>query len=299
MITHPSNASLRTAPLILLTLLLMAPTLRGDDFKVVPLDVAVTPGSENRHEREIKFPKSEQRMVVNVVKPTLTVVSPPPDKANGSAVVICPGGGFAILSIDSEGLDVAKFLAARGVTCFVLKYRLMETRTEQPLVELFTRKDLKAAIATGFKNAAPDGLAAVRHVREHATDYGVDPKHVGIIGFSAGGMVALAVALRGEGSSRPDFAATIYGAYDLAEYGDKVRPDAPPLFVLVAQDDPLKLAPACVAVYQAWDAAHKKAELHVYTKGGHGFGMNKHGLPIDTWADRYADWLTQLNVIKK
>jgi acetyl esterase/lipase len=288
-------------PTVLLALFVIAPTVHADDFKVVPLDAGVASGSEkpNRPERDLKAPGSQQRWVVNVARPSLIVVPPPADKANGSAVVICPGGGFAILSIDSEGLEVAKFLAARGITCFVLKYRLMETKTNSPLVELFTRKDLKQAIKTGFKHAAPDGLAAVQHVREHAQDYAVDPNRVGILGFSAGGMIAIAVALRGEAASRPAFAATIYGAYDLAEYGDKVQPGAPPLFILVAEDDPLKLAAPCITIYQAWAAAHKKAELHVYTKGGHGFGMNKQGLPIDTWADRYVDWLSLLNVMKK
>jgi acetyl esterase/lipase len=299
MMTHRRRHSLRTVPVVFLVVFMIAPIVHADDFNVVPLDVAAAPGAEKRHEREINFPNSSQRMVVNVVKPSLIVVPPAAEKANGAAVVICPGGGFAILSIDSEGLEVAKFLAARGVTCFVLKYRLMETKTNSPLVELFTRKDLKQAIASGFKNAAPDGLAAVQYVREHAKDYGVDPNRIGILGFSAGGMVTVAVALRGEANSRPNFAASIYGAYDLAEYGDKVHPGVPPLFILVAEDDPLKLAAPCIAIYQAWGAAHKKAELHVYTKGGHGFGMTKQGLPIDTWADRYVDWLTLLNVIKK
>jgi acetyl esterase/lipase len=305
MTRHRKRVSLCIASVALLALFVLAPTLHADDYKVIPLDTstgaAPAPGSDNakRHERDITDPRSKQRWVVNVVNPTLTLVQPPADKANGSAVVICPGGGFAILSIDSEGLDVAKFLAAQGVTCFVLKYRLMETKTNQPLVELFTRKDLNDAIANGFKNAAPDGLAAVQYVREHAKDYAIDPKRIGIIGFSAGGMVTVATALRGEGSSRPDFAASIYGAYDLAKFGDKVSAGAPPMFVVVAEDDPLKLAPSCVTLYQAWAAAHNKAELHVYTKGGHGFGMNKRGLPIDTWADRYVDWLTLLNVIKK
>jgi acetyl esterase/lipase len=301
MMTHPSALFLRTVfgPVVLLAVFVSAPAVRADDFKVIPLGAAAGAEKRERPERDLKDPRSQQRWVVNVVQPTLTVVPPAADKANGSAVVICPGGGFAILSIDSEGLDVAKFLAARGITCFVLKYRLMETKTDHPLVELFTRKDLKEAIATGFKNAAPDGLAAVQYVHEHAKEYGVDPKRVGVIGFSAGGMIAIAVALRGEANSRPDFAATIYGAYDLAEFGDKVHPGAPPLFILAAQDDPLRLAAPCVAIYQAWAAAHKKAELHLYTKGGHGFGMNKQGLPIDTWAERYVEWLTLLNVLKK
>jgi len=302
MITHRSDLlRIVLVPISLLALLVIAPPVHADDFKVIPLDTGSAPGAAkpNRPECDLKDPRTKQRWVVNVARPTLTVVRPPADKANGSAVVICPGGGFAILSIDSEGFEVAKFLAARGITCFVLKYRLMETKTNSPLVELFTRKDLKAAIASGFKNATPDGLAAVRYVHEHAQEYGVDPDRVGILGFSAGGMIALAVAVRGEAGSRPAFAASIYGPYDLAAAGDKVPENAPPLFLLAAQDDPLKLSSPCVAVYQAWVAAHKKAELHLYTKGGHGFGMNKQGLPTDTWADRYVDWLTLLKVTKK
>jgi acetyl esterase/lipase len=279
------------------------PEARGDieGLQVVALYEGIAPGSENSKqvERQLGASKTGQSIVVNVVRPTLTVVRPESGKANGSGVVICPGGGFAILSIESEGLDVAKFLAARGVICFVLKYRLMETKTDSPLTELFTRKDLKEAIAAGFKVAAPDGIAAVRHVRQHAKEYDVDPDRVGILGFSAGGMVAVAAALRGDAGSRPAFAATIYGAYDLTAAGDKVDKDAPPLFVTVAQDDPLKLAPSCVALYQAWAAAGKRAELHVYMNGGHGFGMNRRGLPIDAWADRYVEWLTQLKVMKK
>jgi acetyl esterase/lipase len=303
MMTHPSAPFLRAVfeGVVLLAILVGAPAVRAEDFQVVPLPVGTATAVEKRErpERELKDPKTHQRWVVNVVQPTLTVVRPAADQANGSAVVICPGGGFAILSIDSDGFDVAKFLAARGITSFVLKYRLMETKTDYPLVELFTRKDLKEAIASGFKNATPDGLAALQHVREHAKDYGVDPNRVGILGFSAGGMIAIAVALRGEADSRPAFAASIYGAYDLAAAGDQVHPGTPPLFILAAQDDPLRLAAPCVAIYQAWAAAHKKAELHLYTKGGHGFGMNKQGLPIDTWAERYVEWLALLNVMKK
>ena len=98
-----------------------------------------------------------------MVEPTLTVLRPEAGKANGSSVVICPEAASLILSFESEGLDAAKFLAGKGVTCFVLKYRLMETKTDNPLVELFT-EDLKEAIAGGFKIATPDGLAAVQHV---------------------------------------------------------------------------------------------------------------------------------------
>jgi acetyl esterase/lipase len=286
---------------IIACLLGVATSAHAGELKIVPLYNGVAPGSEKwkQQERELKDPWTKQRIIVNVVKPTLTVVRPEAEKANGSAVVICPGGGFTILSIESEGLDAARFLAGKGVTCFVLKYRLIESKTESPFIELLMRKDFKEVFERMFKTATDDGLAAMRFVREHAKEYGVDPKRTGVLGFSAGGMVAAAVALRGDAKSRPAFAGVIYGAYDLAECGDKVHKEAPPLFLTAAQDDPLKLAPTCVALYQAWAAADKPAELHVYMKGGHGFGMNKQGLPIDAWAERFIEWLTVLKVLKK
>jgi acetyl esterase/lipase len=274
----------------------------AEDGLVVPLYAGVAPGSESwkQQEREIVDAQSNQRMVVNVVRPTLTVVPADPAKANGTGVVICPGGGFIALSVDSEGFHVAKFLAKRGVTCFVLKYRLMESYSDGPLMELLglmTHDKGKRAFADMFKIATGDGLAAMRHVREHAGEYGVDPERVGILGFSAGGMVATAVAVKSDAAARPACTATIYGAYDLAAEGDRVPDDVAPLFVAVAGDDPLNLAPPCIATYQAWAAAGEPAELHVYMKGGHGFGMNQQGLPIDAWAQRYVEWLGQLGLV--
>src|SRR5262249_7113178 len=135
---------------------------------------------------------------------------------------------------------------------------------------------------------------AVKVVRSHAGNWGIKPDRIGIIGFSAGGMVTTAVATEYDAESRPNFAAPIYGP----GFGSvKVPRDAPPLFILCAGDDPLVPAADSVRLYSEWKAAGKSAELHIYAKGSHGFGMRKQGLPIDTWADRYVDWLTLLNVM--
>jgi acetyl esterase/lipase len=135
-----------------------------------------------------------------------------------------------------------------------------------------------------------DGLAAVTFVRQHASEWGVSPDRVGIIGFSAGGAVAAAVALRYQPDGRPAFVAPIYAAAEMFK-NDPVPADAPPLFAAAASDDQLGLAPDSIVLYEKWTAAHKSAELHMYAKGGHGFGMHKQGIPTDHWIDTFAAWL--------
>jgi len=269
--------------------------------KVVDLYDGVAPGSENwKHsEKEVKHEPGKPRIIFNVAKPTLTVFQPEAGKANGTAVVICPGGGFFMLSIDSEGYEVARYLTAKGVTCFVLKYRLLQCETDNPLVEALSGGNYQEKVAPIIKLALADGMAAMAHIRTHAKDYGVNPGRIGIMDFSAGGTVAASVAYSYTAETRPDFVAPIYLAHDVAIKGDGVRSDAPPLFVVAASDDQLGLAPQSVAMYQAWTAAKKPAELHMYAKGGHGFGMNKQNLPCDTWADRLADWLQMQGLLKK
>ena len=133
-------------------------------------------------------------VVFNVASPTLTVFPADLAKANGTAVVICPGGAFFGLSIDSEGNDVARWLNEKGVACFVLKYRLVECKTDDPTRELMTRGNLDDVVAPIVKLAMADGNAAIGHARKHAKDYGINPERIGIIGFSAGGTVTASVA---------------------------------------------------------------------------------------------------------
>ena len=139
-----------------------------------------------------------------------------------------------------------------------------------------------------------DGLQAMKLVRRRAAEWGVAPDRIGIMGFSAGGSVTTGVALEYDADSRPDFAAPIYSApiEDIS-----VPADAPPLFIAVAHDDPFA-ASASVPLYSAWSAAGRSAELHIYSKGGHGFGMYKQGLPADHWIDHFGDWLQVQGVLE-
>ncbi|HNY79876.1 MAG: alpha/beta hydrolase [Sedimentisphaerales bacterium] len=290
-----------------LTLLMLGAVLalgamaQGAEEKVVRLYDGPAPGSEawKLPERQIKFGPAMTQVIVNVVQPTLTAFAPQAGTANGTGVVICPGGGFCMLCVDHEGYDVARYLTARGVTCFVLKYRLLQCETENPMLEASSGGNFLEKVAPIIKLALADGLAAMAHVRTHAKDYGVHPDRIGVMGFSAGGIVAASVAYNYTAETRPDFVAPIYLAHDLVIQGDGVRGDAPPLFVVAATDDHFGLAPQSVAIYQAWVAAKKPAELHLYAKGGHGFGMNKQDLPCDTWADRFADWLQMPGLLEK
>ena len=264
------------------------------------------PGSENWNWKEEKNDKNAIKlmMVYNIVNPTITVFSPEPSAANGTAVIVCPGGGFHFLSIDNEGNDVAKWLVKKGVTVFVLKYRVAHVTAADPFADMMAGlNDSSRKKAWDAENEATiplviaDGRAAITYVRKHASEYGIAPNRIGILGFSAGGTVTASTAFKYTAENRPDFVAPIY-AYMPAKLQSDVMPDAPPMFLACASDDQLSLAPHTVDLYTKWIAAKHTAEMHMYAKGGHGFGMNKQNLPTDNWIERFADWLTQQGFIK-
>ena len=267
----------------------------GSAQEVIPLYPGSVPGStpENYPEKEYFSKIWNTEVVTNVTKPSLTVFKPSPELRNGTAVVICPGGGFMALSINSEGNDVAKYLVAKGVTAFVLKYRLAHTgedATQEFTAMLADRQKFQELLGKIVPLAVADGLAAVVYVRQHASDWGVSPDRVGIIGFSAGGAVTAGVAFHYAPEGRPAFVAPIYAGGE--SFKDAAVPaDAPPMFIAAATDDQLGLVPTSISLYEKWTGAHKSAELHLYAKGGHGFGMRKQNLPTDHWIDRFADWL--------
>ena len=150
-------------------------------------------------------------------------------------------------------------------------------------------------IARTLPLAIADGREAVRLVRRRAAEWGIDRDRIGLMGFSAGAMLTVGVALERDVESRPDAVASIYA---VQRTPIAVPADAPPLFALVAADD-WAAAPATVALYSAWRAAARPAELHVYERGNHGFGMHRQGMPVDTWIERLGDWLQDQKFIRR
>ena len=285
---------------LLLCLMALAASLGAQ--RVIPLYAGAAPGSESwtQTQREYFSTAWGTPIVVNVSRPSLTVFLPPPDKATGTSVVICPGGGFYALSIASEGTDMAKWLAARGVAAFVLEYRLVKTGRDAAaeFAAAMNSGAIDSAAAPVIPLAIADGLAAMAYVRSHAAEFGIAPDRVGLMGFSAGGTIVAAVAYHHTAETRPAFLAAMY-AYTTPVPTSEVPADAPPLFVAAATDDGLGLAPESVELYSKWLAAKKSAELHIYSKGGHGFGMRVNHQPSDTWIDRFGDWLGVQGLLKR
>ena len=249
-------------------------------------------------------------MLRNVSETTLTVFRPTNGKPNGIGGVVCPGGGWRILAWEHEGLDVARWLTAHGYTAFLLKYRVRGTPPTQAeydaeMAKLYTQIDVTRkgrnapraigdvvpaeSIREARAAAADDGRRAIATVRERAKQWGIDPAKVGIIGFSAGAFLVVDVVLDPRAAPLA-FVAAIYGGETL---GRPIPADAPPLFTCIAQDDVL-LYRVVEGLYCDWTDAERSAELHIYRRGNHGFGMVKQGLPSDRWIDQFSDWLVDL-----
>ena len=253
----------------------------------------VAPGSEgwSLPESSVAGLEPYGPWLTNVSEPTLTVFRPDPGTSSGTAVIVCPGGGFHFLSMENEGMKVAEWLRARGITAFVLKYRVMQTTPEhmgRVLGESVKRIDEE--MVPIFPLAMADARTALSYVRAHAAEFGISPTRVGVIGFSAGAMLALSLVSTSPDGLGPDLVASLY-----AHVNNLIRPllvpNSAPAFVVVATDDDLGFAPESIEVYNAWLAAGRAAELHAYTKGGHGFAMLRRALPVDTWPERFEDWL--------
>lgn len=239
-------------------------------------------------------------VVCNVSIPSMEVFRPDASIANGTSVVIAPGGGLYALSIESEGNMVAKWLNEKGITAFVLKYRLVPTGENgvQDLNETSSNNvdEFKKMVGTIMPYSVADGLAAIQYVREHAGELGVDQNKIGFMGFSAGGAVTQGVTYEGKGDNRADFVVPVY-SWTSAMPVQKAPENPPLMLVICASDDPLGLATGSIELYNSWLAAGKTAELHMYSKGGHGFGMKKQDLPSDSWIARFYDWGVAENII--
>jgi acetyl esterase/lipase len=264
----------------------------------IPLYPGAAPGSEHAAQVEVSTPSKGGRILRNITRPELLVFSPPAGAANGVGVIVAPGGGFHILSIDNEGTVVAQRLAALGLTVFVLKYRLNETPASDAgaMVKMFSylaqihgAPDGAPPITEGETQATADAFQALRLVRGHAREWDLDPHRIGFLGFSAGAMLALKVGVDDDAATRPDFLGAIYG---VLRQGHAPIAGAPPLFIAAAADDSL-LPGRSPLIYAAWKAAGRQAELHIYDRGGHGFGMAQQGSDSDHWFEAFAWWLQE------
>jgi acetyl esterase/lipase len=240
--------------------------------------------------------------ITNVSHPTLTIFRPAKEKDTGAAVVIAPGGGYNILAFDLEGEEVAQWLTSVGVTGIVLKYRVPR-RPDSP------------------KDGAPpqaqmDAQRAISLVRRKAKEWNLDPKRIGMLGFSAGGHLTAWTATNSDKRSyeamddvdkvscRPDFAILIYPAYLVAKDKDELSPDirvtkeTPPCFFAHAGNDGVSPENS-IRMYLALKKAGVPAELHVYSSGGHGFGLRPSDKPASTWPARCADWMSAQGLLKK
>jgi acetyl esterase/lipase len=293
-------------PVALLSFLsLAAPELRADKPLVLDVWPGEVPGEKGNigAEKFLKQNPGEKpvKRLTNVSKPTITVYRPAKNKDTGAAVLICPGGGYHILAWDLEGEEVAHWLNSIGVTGVVLKYRVPrrpgEPKDKPPVGPL------------------QDAQRALSLVRSKAKDWKLDPKRIGILGFSAGGHLAAATSTNfkkrayqardatDKVSCRPDFAVLVYPAYLLAKDKDELAPeikvakDSPPMFFAHAGDDKIK-ADNSVFMYLALQRAGVPAELHIYSSGGHGFGLRASKQPCSTWPRRCTAWLQAQGFLK-
>lgn len=273
----------RLAAVVALALGALATGSPGAQSQTVDLWPGVAPGSETWTQQERTIPGTPVGTVVlNVVKPTLTVFLPARGRATGTGAIVAPGGACVALAISREGYDVARWLASRGIAAFVLKYRIAEKRQEG-----IPDVDMDQACKYGIA----DGIQALKVVRAHAAAWGVASNRIGFIGFSAGGTIAAGALLQPDVTQRPNFAAFIYGA----PFGKMpaIPQKLPPIFMAWTQTDPLALD-AIVHFYDALLAAGDEPEAHIYATGGHGFGLHQQNASSDNWPNDFYNWMQTL-----
>lgn len=250
-------------------------------------------GFQSEPEKEIvKKNDADVKRVTNVTVPTITVYQAA--KPNGTAVIVCPGGGYSILAIEHEGTQVCDYLNTIGVTAVLLKYRVPARDRNEP-----------------SKEPLQDAQRAIGLVRHHAAEWGIKPDRVGILGFSAGGHLTVMASLHPNdrtytqdpaldvADATPNFSIPVYPAYLVTKEDTftlkpevKVTDKAPPMCLVHAGDDKgVTSSSGSALLYLEYKKLNLPAELHIYAKGGHGFGMRKSGLPTAEWLVRSGEWL--------
>jgi len=264
----------------------------------IPLE---TGGVEGQTAKETWYKQWGDPFVRNVSRATLTPFLPDPAKATGAAVIVAPGGGFRILSMGNEGWEVAQALKERGVAAFVLKYRLQRTA---PDWAEFDKGNPLTAPTPGAPPGPPnfaamiampleDATAAFRMVRARAREWGIDPKRIGMVGFSAGAGTTMAATLQST-ENKPAFIAPIYGGLRSVD----VPADAPPMFVALAADDPL-FGKSDFGLVTSWQKAGRPVEFHLYQNGGHGFGLGNPPKSSTGWFPQFMLWLDTNGFLKR
>jgi acetyl esterase/lipase len=233
----------------------------------------------------------------NVSTPTLTLYRPPPEKDTGTAVVVCPGGGYNILAMDLEGTEVCQWLNSAGVTGALLKYRVP------------VRKGLER-----YSAPLQDAQRALGLLRSHAGEWHLDPRRIGIMGFSAGGHLSAAASTRfdqrayepldeaDQASCRPDFVMIIYPGYLVRQGGTEVSPEltvtsnTPPTFLVQTEDDPVHVENS-IFYYLALKKAKVPAEMHLFAQGGHGYGLRGSDKAVVSWPRQAEQWMRGLGLL--
>jgi acetyl esterase/lipase len=275
-------------------LLSSAVTTQTDYAKEIPLWPGGAPGSEGKTAPEkVRIAEGGDHVISSIHKPSITPFLPDPQKATGVAVIVAPGGGHSELWIDHEGYNPAKYFQSKGIAAFVLKYRLAREPGSTYTVDGEELADIQRAI---------------RLVRSRAKEWGIDPSHIGVMGFSAGGELAALAAMRFDSakmntadvidgqSSRPDFQALIYPGNSKRF---EVAKNAPPVFIVGGFQDRPDISEGVAQVYLKYKEAGVPAELHIYEGVGHGFGMRPTNKGAVTgWPDRFIEWLSEIHVIE-
>ena len=284
MSAHPPCMNCRTLLAFLVTAACAAAAETSPEIRLWPQGA---PGSEGKNDPELVVTSaSGERNVSSVHQPSITPFLSAKDKANGAAVLVIPGGGHSKLCVDHEGVNIAQWLAERGITAFVLKHRLAREKGSTYTIE---------------QHALADTQRALRLIRSRAAEWGIDPARLGAIGFSAGGeLVSLAALRPGQGdanaadaidrqNAQPAFQGLIYPGRS----GD-IMPskDTPPTFLLCGEKDRKDIAEGLAEVYLRYKRAGASAELHVYAGVGHGFGFRASMKgPVAKWPERFVEWM--------